>query len=331
MTNRRFLLLGAVLLAIAIQLVTPTHATYPTGSTSHVQHFSIYTPDTDVQLLWPLNNSYSISVDVKVIDSPTNNTAIFWGHMFSFMNSQQGYVGFGIGGDIKVATVAVFDALNGTASNPTGGCDIGVPFSKSGTGWQCFIVYNWKVGSDYTLQFSKQGTDNEGNNWWQAIIYDYSTNSSTIIGNILSPAYYGLLGSVSATWDEYSTATTCDVADTSVIFSSPYQMNTAGNHAPMKALVTYGNSTCTNSNVQYLGGGAYRADAGADVNRTTTKQTWLWTQEPSTISETYNPIPEFSTTNSTIVLSVTVSAAVILGSCGLLHASKQKSRRTERQ
>ncbi len=330
MTNRRILLFCVgLLIAITIPFGYPAFAiSQVDNSITHVQHFSIYTPDTDVQLLWPLNNSYSTSIDLKVISSPTNNTSVFWGHMFSFMNTQQGYVGFGIGGDVKVATVAVFNALNGTTSNPAGGCDIGVPFSKTGTGWQCFILYNWKVGSDYTLQISKRSTDTLGDNWWQATIYDYSNNSSTLMGNILTPAYYGLLGSVSSTWDEYSTATTCNVLDTSVIFSSTYQMNTAGNHAPMKALVTYGNSTCTDSNVRYLGSGAYQADAGADVNRTISKQTWLWTEEPSTISEAYNPIPEFSTINSITILIVTISFSSILGSLGNFSASDRRPRRT---
>ncbi|HYW00825.1 MAG TPA: DUF3472 domain-containing protein [Candidatus Acidoferrum sp.] len=329
MTKRGILLFCAgLMIAITIPSGHPAFATSQVdNSITHVQHFSIYTPDTDVQLLWPLNNSYSTSIDLKVINSPENNTSIFWGHMFSFMNTQQGYVGFGLGGDVKVATVAVFNALNGTTSNPAGGCDIGVPFSKTGTGWQCFILYNWKVGSDYTLQFSKWSTDTLGDNWWQATIYDYSNNSSTLIGNILTPTYYGLLGSASSTWDEYSTATTCNVLDTSVIFSSPYQMNTAGNHAPMKALVTYGNSTCTDSNVRYLGGGAYQADAGADVNRTLSKQTWLWTEEPPTISEAYNPIPEFSTINSITILIVTISFSSILGSLGTFSATDRRPRR----
>jgi len=59
-------------------------------------------------------------------------------------------------------------------------------------------------------------------------------------------------------------------------------MNTAGNHAPTKALVTYGNATCPDSNVRFLGSGAYEIDAGANTARTTAKQTYLWTREPPT-------------------------------------------------
>jgi len=317
MTNRRIVLLCvALVLAITIPFGCPVFANSRVDeSINHVQHFSTTTPDTDVQLLWPLNNSYSTSVDLDIINSP-ENTSIFWGHMFSFMNTQQGYVVLGLGGSVKIAMAAVFGALNGTTSNPTGGCDIGVPFSKSGTGWQCFVLYNWKVGSDYALQFSKLSTDIKGDNWWQASILDHSTNSTTIIGSMLAPSYFGLLGSVSSTWDEYSTAPNCNVPNTTVIFSSPYQLNAAGNHAPIKALLTYGNATCTDSNVQYLGSGAYQVDAGANVNRTTAKQTWLWTQEPSTVSEEYNQIPEFSIINPTVILMATISFSSAFRACG---------------
>ncbi len=289
MTSRVLILVYAVvIIGLAAQLGPFAYAC-----------FSIYTPSTDVQLQWPLNNNYSISIDLKIISSPTNNTSVFWGHMFSFMNTQQGYVGFGLGGDVKVATVAVFGALNGTTTNPTGYCGVGVPFSTSGLGWQCFITYDWTIGNDYTLTFAKQATDGQGNIWWQATILDHSTNSTTVVGSILAPAYFGLLGSESSTWDEYSTATTCSVIDTSAVFSSPYEMSAAGNHAPIKALATYGNATCPDSNVKYLGGGAYQINAGANVNRTTAKQTYLWTQEPTTISEAYTSVPELPTTNYT--------------------------------
>ncbi len=289
MTSRVLILVYAVvIIGLAAQLGPFAYAC-----------FSIYTPSTDVQLQWPLNNNYSISIDLKIISSPTNNTSVFWGHMFSFMNTQQGYVGFGLGGDVKVATVAVFGALNGTTTNPTGYCGVGVPFSTSGLGWQCFITYDWTIGNDYTLTFAKQATDGQGNIWWQATILDHSNNSTTVVGSIIAPSYFGLLGSESSTWDEYSAATTCSVIDTSAIFSSPYEMSAAGNHAPIKALATYGNATCPDSNVKYLGGGAYQINAGANVNRTTAKQTYLWTQEPTTISEAYTSVPELPTTNYT--------------------------------
>ena len=303
--------LGLMIIFTA-QFGASAHAYRTDGSIIHVEHFSAFTPDTDVQLYWPLNNSYSTSVDLKVISSPMNNTSIFWGHMFSFMNSQQGYLGFGIGGNVKVATVAIFGALNGTTDNPTGGCEIGVPFSKSGVGWQCFILYDWSLGNDYTLTLSKQDVDDAGNTWWQASILDHSVNSTTVIGSILAPPYYGMLGSISSTWNEYSTATTCNVVDTDAIFSSPYQLNTAGNHAPSQALLTYGNATCTDSNVEYLDGGAYETFAGINVNRTTPKNTYLWTQEPSTVSE----VPEFPNTGSTGLLILTIWLPSLV-TCGI--------------
>jgi hypothetical protein len=39
------------------------------------------------------------------------------------------------------------------------------------------------------------------------------------------------------------------------------------------AEATYGNASCEDSNVQYLGGGAYQTDAGNNVTRTTPAKT----------------------------------------------------------
>lgn len=275
-------------------------------SSFHVEHFNILAPDTDVQFQWPLNNSYSMSIDLQVLHSPESRATIFWGHQFVFMNGERGYIGFGIGGNVKIATVAVFDAVSGIPYNSTGGCDVGVPFSTTGYGWQCFLVYNWKIGFNYRLEFSKL-SDKNGNEQWQGSVYDYSTKSNTIIGSLLVPPAFGQLNSPSSTWDEYSTASSCDTTYTSAIFSSPYAMNSAGNHAPIKAQVTYGNSTCQDSNVQYLGGGAYRADAGKNVTRTTPAYTWLWTQEPTLVSQNSSSVPEFQLASLMIPLLISVS------------------------
>jgi hypothetical protein len=275
------------LVILALGFATqPASAEYGPASL-HVYHFSTLAPDTDVQFKWPLNSSYQISIDLKVNSSPENDTSIFWGHQFTFMNGEWGYIGYGIGGTIKVATVAVIDAVNGSTSNPTGGCNTGVPFLKTGTGYQCFIIYDWTLGQNYRLQFSKL-SNNDGNEQWQGSLYDYSTGSNTIIGTIVVPSAYGELGTASSTWDEYSTAASCNTPASSVTFSYPYAMNPAGNHAPYEATATYGNSTCQNSNVQYLGGGAYQADAGLNVVRGTPAQTVLWTQEPSLVSQNPN-------------------------------------------
>ncbi|MGA2783750.1 MAG: DUF3472 domain-containing protein [Candidatus Bathyarchaeia archaeon] len=275
----------------------------------HVEHFSTLAPDTDVQLKWPLNNSYSMSMDLKVVQSPESQATIFWGHQFTFMNGERGYIGFGIGGNVKIATVAVFDAVSGNPYNSTGGCDIGVPFSTTGNGWQCFVVYKWKIGFNYRLQFSKL-SDVNGNEQWQGSVYDYATKSNSIIGSLLVSPAFGQLSSSSSTWDEYSTASSCDTTYTSAIFSSPYAMNSAGNHAPVKAQVTYGNSTCQDSNVQALGGGAYRADAGKNVTRTTPANTWLWTQEPTLVSQNSTSVPEFQLATLMAPLLISVSSVL---------------------
>ena len=289
------------LIVLSAQVATQLAFAYSSES-EHVYHFSTLAPDTDVQLQWPLSNSYSMSIDLKVNASPENNTSVFWGHQFTFMNGEWGYIGYGIGGTVRVATVAVLDAVNSSTSNPSGGCNTGVPFLKSGTGYQCFIIYNWKLGFNYRLQFSRL-SDNNGNEQWQGSIYDYSTNSNTIIGTIGVPQDFAQLGAASSTWDEYSTAESCDTQPSSVTFSYPIAMNAGGNHAPVVATATYGNSTCQDSNIQYLGGGAYQADAGKNVARTTQAQTALWTQEPNLVSQNSD-----STSISTNSLVNTVSS-----------------------
>ncbi len=293
------------LILLLMQAATQTAFANSNPASVHVYHFSTLAPDSDVQLQWPLNNSYSMSIDLKVNASPENNTSIFWGHQFSFMNGEWGYIGFGIGGTVKVATIAVLDAVGGSTSNPTGGCNVGVPFLKTGTGYQCFIIYDWKLGFNYRLQFSRL-SDNNGSEQWQGTMHDYSTNSDTTIGTIVVAPDYAQLGSTSSTWDEYSTAASCDTPASSVTFSYPYAMNAAGNHAPVKATATYGNSTCQDSNIQYLGGGAYQADAGQNVARNTPAQTSLWAQEPSLVSQnsaTTTTSPPASTQSSSTGIS----------------------------
>ena len=271
------------LLAFAISLLLIT-VLLQVGAPPAYAHFNTLAPDTDVQLQWPLNDSYSMSVDLKVVRAPESDASIFWGYQFTFMNGEKGFVAMGIGGMPKVATVGIFDAVNATTNNPSGGCESGISFLKSGNGYQCFVIFTWTLGSNYELQFSRL-SDSGGNEQWQGSIHDYSANSDTIIGDILVPAAFQQLSTNSSTWDEYSTASTCNTTSTTAIFSHPYALNVAGNHAPSQAVVTYGGNACQDSNVQYLGGGVYEADAGGNVTRSTPPQTFLWTTEPQLVSE----------------------------------------------
>ncbi|MGA8904074.1 MAG: DUF3472 domain-containing protein [Candidatus Bathyarchaeia archaeon] len=284
-------------LALAISLLLIT-VLLQVGAPPAYAHFNTLAPDTDVQLQWPLNDSYSMSVDLKVVRAPESDASIFWGYQFTFMNGEKGFVALGIGGMPKVATVGVFNAVNATTSNPSGGCEAGISFLKSGNGYQCFIIFTWTLGSNYQLQFSRL-SDSGGNEQWQGSIHDYSASSDTIIGNILVPAAFQQLSTNSSTWNEYSTASACNTTPTSVIFSHPNALNVAGNHAPTEAKVTYGGNACQDSNVQYLGGGAYQADAGSNVTRTTQPQTFLWTTEPQLVSENSTSGSGITSTTST--------------------------------
>ena len=185
--------------------------------------------------------------------------------------------------------------MQGNPNNSSGVCDNVIGFLTAGIGSACFILYNWNIGDNYRLRVSRISNVN-GSEQWQGSVYDYSANSTLIIGNILVPPTYGQLGTLSSTWDEYATASSCDTPSASAVFSYPYALNTAGNHAPSKAELTYGNTTCQDSNVQYLGGGAYQADAGSNVTRTTPAKTWLWTQEPTLVSQSQTslPVPQFA-------------------------------------
>jgi|GEM_PF-3448914 len=296
------LALGCAVLLLLTCLVSQTwHPAYG--------HFNTKAPDTDVVLQWPITGSYSMSLDVKVLESPLSNAAIYWGQQFQFANNETGYITLGVGGNSKVTSFGIFDAIQGSPNNSSGVCDNVIGFLTTGTGSACFIFYNWNIGNDYRLQVSRI-SDVNGSEQWQGSIYDYSANSTSVIGNILVSPTYGQLGTLSSTWDEYATASSCDTPPSSAIFSSPYSLNAAGNHAPSKAELTYGNTTCQDSNVQYLGGGAYQADAGSNVTRTTPAKTWLWMQEPTLTSQSQTslPVPEFTFGEPVFLAVVMISA-----------------------
>jgi hypothetical protein len=274
-------------------------------------HFNTKAPDTDVWLRWPVAGSYSMSIDVKILNSPETNAAIYWGHQFQFANNETGYLALGLGETTKLVSFGIFDAVQGVPNNSSGICDNIIGFLTTGIGSACYLIYQWNMGRNYRLQVSRI-SDVNGSEQWQGSIFDYSSNSISIIGNILVSPAYGQLGTSSSTWDEYATAASCDTPSTSVIFSYPYALNSAGNHAPTQAEVTYGNSTCQDSNVQYLGGGAYQADAGKNVTRATPARTWLWTQEPDLVSQSQVSVPEFPFEGAPFVAFAAMTVVLII-------------------
>jgi hypothetical protein len=252
-----------------------------------------------------------MGVDVKVLQSPESNAAIYWGHQFQFANNQSGYITLGIGGNSKLVSFGVFDAYQGLPNNSSGVCDNVIGFLSTGIGSACFIIYPWSLGLDYRLQVSRV-SDVNGSEQWQGSVFDYASNSSSIIGHILVSQAFGQLGTVSSTWDEYATASSCDTVSASAIFSYPFALSPAGNHAPLNAEVTYGNSTCQDSNVRYLGGGAFQVDTGRNVTRTTPPGTWLWTQEPNLVSESQVSLPEFSFTGPSALSIIFVALVAVV-------------------
>ena len=252
-----------------------------------------------------------MGIDLKILTSPESKAAIYWGHQFQFANNETGYITIGIGGTTKVASFGIFDAVQGNPENSSGICDNVIGFLNTGIGSACYLMYQWNTGYDYRLEISRVA-DANGSEQWQGSIYDYSSNSLSIIGNILVAPSYGQLGTVSSTWDEYAYYSTCNTPLSSAIFSYPNASNQGVGYAPVKAQVTYGNSTCQDSNVRYLGGGAYEADAGMNVTRTTAAGAWLWTQEPTLVSQSQITLPELSLdpTPETVFLT---SITIILG------------------
>jgi len=291
-------------LLILVCLVTPSwHPVYA--------HFNTKAPDTDVQLHWPVAGSSSMSVDVKILTSPESKAAIYWGHQFQFANNETGYITMGIGGSTKVASFGIFDSIQGVPNNSSGVCDNVIGFLSTGIGSACYLMYQWSIGYDYRLKVSRIA-DANGSEQWQGSIYDYSSNSTSIIGNILVDQAYGQLGMVSSTWDEYAYYSTCNTPLSKVVFSYPNASGQEGSYGPSKAQVTYGNSTCQDSNVNYLGGGAYEADAGMNVSRTTAAEAWLWTQEPTLVSQNQVAAPEFPFSTVPFLGFVLITAVMIV-------------------
>jgi hypothetical protein len=248
-----------------------------------------------------------MSVDVKVLRSPQSDIAIYWGHQFQFQNNESGYITLGVGETTKLVSFGIFDAVQGVPYNSSGVCDNIIGFLTTGIGSACFIIYPWNIGYNYRLQVSRVA-DVNGSEQWQGSVYDYSSNSTSIIGNILVAPTFGQLGTISSTWDEYATAASCNTAPTSAVFSYPYAESSAGNHAPTEAQVTYGNSTCQDSNVKYLGGGAYEADAGENFTRSTPAKTMLWTQEPGLISQSQISVPDFPSAATPPIILLSMAA-----------------------
>jgi Domain of unknown function (DUF3472) len=308
--SRRRIVLASFALLLLTTLVSQT-------SQPAYGHFNTKAPDTDVQLHWPIPDSYSMSIDVKILESPESNAAIYWGHQFQFANNETGYITLGVGGNTKLASFGIFDAVQGVPNNSSGLCDNIIGFLSTGIGSACYLIYQWSLGYNYRLQITRI-SDANGSERWQGSIYDYASNSNSIIGNILVAQTYGQLGTLSSTWDEYATAASCDTTSASAIFSYPYAQNSGGNHAPLKADLTYGNTTCQDSNVEYLGGGAYQADTGENVTRITPAGTLLWTEEPTLISQSQISAPEFPFANTPTLVLTMIAAALIL--CRIQHS-----------
>ena len=280
------------------------------GANSASAHFNTLAPDTDVQLHWPLNDSYSMSVDLKILKSPGSNNAIYWGHQFEFQNNETGYVTLGLGETTKLVSFGIFGAIQGLPNNSSGVCDNIIAFLTTGIGSACYLIYNWNIGYNYQLRVSRV-SDVNGSERWQGTIYDYSSNSTSIIGNILVPMEYGQLGVLSSTWDEYAVATACNTVTTSAVFSHPYALNSAGNNTPTQAKLTYGNSTCQDSNVKYLGDAAYEADAGNNVTRSTPSNTLLWNTEPVIAPQSVSAVPEISFAATPLVTFIAIAAMFV--------------------
>jgi hypothetical protein len=260
-----------------------------------------------VDLTWPLSNYYNFDIDMKVTTVPGQDSGTFWSFQFGFVGAGGGYMGLQIIGSKHKVIFSIWGAING---NPNNNGDTSPPETfngcrtvfDNGNAWQCLIDYNWQVGKNYRMRLWITTKESSGDQWWVGAISDYSTNNETTIGSILVPPNYGLLANWASTWVENFGYSTCDVPQTEAIFSYPYARNAASGHGPQAAKVTYGKD-CSDSNVQYLGNGAYALETGKGVQRSTADQTMLWSQEPTLVRQ-----PASGTTTQP---SIAVTSAVV--------------------
>jgi len=223
-------------------------------------------PGTYVWIYWKRDNNYNFDIDLNITDAPDvvgPGQVIFWAHQFGFVNGSGGYIGLQIVGSQKKAIFSIWDAITGEPGNP---------FEEQGHGWQIIINYDWKLNRKYRLRIWELNVEQNGDEWWLAAVYDYTTGVDTIIGKILVPAAWGWLTKTSVTWVEYAgydSYASRNIPYTRAVFSNPYARNPVENSAPDKLYVTYGIKPANNSDVDYYGGGTYALEAGDDVLRDT--------------------------------------------------------------
>lgn len=151
---------------------------------------------------WPAqaDGSSSLDWDLTVLRDP-GRTTYFWAHQWSFRRGETGYFGLQAhdrrddGTTGKLAVFSIWGAV-GCADNP--GCHAGVEGARF---WTCRLGYEWAAGRAYRLRVAM--TDRR---WWSASVTDLETGSSTLVGSIRVPRWWGGLdlgarGSV--VWTEF--------------------------------------------------------------------------------------------------------------------------------
>ena len=226
-------------------------------------------PGAYVWIYWKKDNNYNFDVDLEVTDAPEIDAhTLFWTHQFSFVNGSGGYIGLQVVGSQKKAIFSIWGAITGEPGNS---------FEENGSGWQIIIDYDWKLNRRYRLRIWKMEVEENGDEWWLASVYDYTSGSDTVIGKILVPSSWGWLTSPSVTWIEYAGYDNYDPEDipyTRAVFSNHFARNNVENATPDKLYVCYGPKPNPHSDVDYYGGTTYALEAGDDVIRDT-PEGWL--------------------------------------------------------
>ena len=175
------------------------------------------------------NNATTLSVDM------TPNKGEDGYHFYSLSPFFQGqsyglYSGIQTNGNLgdggEVGNIFIFSVWNATQAFPENGATP-TPFSGEGVGYSLRKVYDWSVGTTYTITINRESFDAGNNGWrWSATITNKSTSASLKLGEILAPLAGSELTDGSAFHERYAgTTPSCNpsssnLEEASVTFSN---------------------------------------------------------------------------------------------------------------
>ena len=133
----------------------------------------------------------SMETDIQFEVAPPVGTTTFYSNQFALADANNqyvdgGYIGFQTNfngeGLRRSVLFSIWNSTGATASGPGAFCQT---FGHEGSGWQCFMPYDWVAGKNYRARVVKQGALG-----FSGYIVDLSTNppTETLIGTIQARA-----------------------------------------------------------------------------------------------------------------------------------------------